>query len=122
VSKGVVKYILIISVLLNALFLSAVGYGVYQIQKPVIQGEKAISKTQEYVYIINERNELNYNIENISTVHLKEDSITTLRGEKVWIVWIDGISVTINAYSGDLIEMVFPLDGVITKKSFPYLQ
>lgn len=36
-------------------------------------------------------------------------------GNRQWFIMIDGVAVYIKAITGEFVQMVFPLDGVITE-------
>ncbi|WP_261305514.1 hypothetical protein [Paenibacillus andongensis] len=40
-------------------------------------------------------------------------------GNRTWSVSIDGVGIYVNAYTGEFIEMIFPLDAVLTKDDHP---
>lgn len=42
-----------------------------------------------------------------------------IAGNRTWYVHIDGVLVTLDANGGQLLEMIFPMDGVITKEDHP---
>ncbi|BBH24180.1 hypothetical protein Back11_55250 [Paenibacillus baekrokdamisoli] len=40
---------------------------------------------------------------------------TKVNGNRQWSIMIDGVAVDIKANTGEFVQMVFPLDGVITE-------
>jgi lipoprotein signal peptidase len=90
---------------------------IYQIQKPILTENNAIIKAKEYVKVINEKMNGDYDTEKKAAYCLLENDSFWNRiiGNRQWSVMIDGLAVNIKATSGEFVEMVFPLDGVINE-------
>lgn len=100
------------------LLLAAIGIVViFQIQKPILSEYNAMIKAKEYVDIVNEKLNSKFDTEiNAKYVVLEKNTIwNKLLGNQQWSSMIDGVVVNVDAHSGEFVQMVFPLDGVINK-------
>ncbi|AEI40520.1 hypothetical protein [Paenibacillus mucilaginosus] len=89
---------------------------IYQLHKPTIREDKAILKAKEYVNVINEKKSTGFHINRVTYCLLDNDTVwNRIIGSRQWTVMVDGVSVEINAYTGEFVRMIFPLDGVITE-------
>jgi len=90
---------------------------IYQFQKPILTENNAILKAKEYVQLVNERLGSTFDTEKPANYCvLDEDTIwNKFIGNRRWSAMIDGVAVDIRVDSGQFIQMVFPLDGVITE-------
>ncbi|OME86675.1 hypothetical protein BK120_06965 [Paenibacillus sp. FSL A5-0031] len=90
---------------------------IFQIQKPILSEYNAMIKAKEYVDIVNEKLNSKFDTEiNAKYVVLEKNTFwNKLLGNQQWSSMIDGVIVNIDAHSGEFVQMVFPLDGVISK-------
>ncbi|MDR6550184.1 hypothetical protein [Paenibacillus qinlingensis] len=103
------------TIVISLIVLSLIA--IYQFQRPILTEESAVNKAKEYLQIINTNMK-----ENIQTQKLpdycvlrKDTFWNKMIGNRQWTVMIDGYGVDIQAYKGEFIQMVGPLDGVITE-------
>ena len=89
----------------------------YQFQKPILTENNAIIKAKEYVKVINEKMNVDFDTEKqVEYCLLKNDTLwNKMTGDRQWSVMIDGLGVDIKANTGEFVQMVFPLDGVINE-------
>lgn len=103
---------------ISLIFLIAVSIFVcYQFQKPMLTENNAIITAKEYVKVINDKMNGNFDTEKQAEYCLlRNDTFwNIIIGNRQWSVMIDGLAVDIKANTGELVEMVFPLDGVINE-------
>ncbi|NIK72426.1 hypothetical protein [Paenibacillus sp. BK720] len=95
--------------------------GLYQIQKPLLPEDQALSKAIMYLDAVNRNMDLTYNTKNgAESSWLNEDTFwNQLTRDRTWTINIDGVAVDLDAYTGEFIDMVFPMDGVITRGEHP---
>lgn len=114
-----------IIILISVVCMFIIGFVVYQFNKSLLSKNEAMAKAEEYLNTVNTKivkENRDYKIKNVeeSTWHITKDGFwNTVFGKREWDGFIDGIGIKIDADSGDFIQMIFPLDGVITKKEFP---
>jgi hypothetical protein len=102
------------------IILLCLGYSTFQLLRPIIPKEEAISKAKDYVKIVNYKENLNYNISKpIRGIRLDNSFMNRIIGNQSWVVFVDGIEVEVNANTGDFKRMIFPMDGIITKGEHP---
>jgi hypothetical protein len=103
----------------NSIILLAVltVFVIYQFTKPILTEDTASDKAKEYVNLINEKKNSNFDTKKMADYSiLNNDNVwNKIIGNRQWTVSIDGVAVYINAYTGEFVEMVFPLDGVINE-------
>lgn len=100
------------------LLLAAISlFVIYQVQKPILTENNAVIKAKEYVEIINGKYNSEFDTEiPANYVVLENDTIwNKVIGRRLWSVMIDGVAVDIEANTGEFVQMVFPLDGVINE-------
>lgn len=90
---------------------------IYQFQKPILSENNAIIKAKEYVKVVNEKMNSDFDTEKQAEYCLlRNDKFwNRIIGNRQWSVMIDGVAVDINANTGEFVEMGFPLDGVINE-------
>ena len=95
-------------------------YSAYQLLIPIVSKEEAITKAKEYVQIVNDKENLNYNINKPVEISTLDNSFfKRLTGNQTWNVYVDGIDVEVGAKKGELKKMTFPMDGIISKEDHP---
>jgi hypothetical protein len=113
------KKIIIISSLLIIIIIS---FAIYQFNQPILTKNDAIAKATIYLTTVNEKMNLPYNTKNVeeSTWYISKNNFWNKAiGNTRWTGFIDGIAFYIKADTGDFIQMIFPLDGVVTKEEHP---
>lgn len=113
------KKIIIIASFLVIIFIS---FAIYQFNQPLLTKNDAITKAGIYLTTVNAKMNLPYNTKNVeesSWYISKDDFWNKVTGNSKWNGFIDGVSFQIDADTGEFIDMVFPMDGVITKKEHP---
>lgn len=96
-------------------------YGSYQFREPVLTEQQAISKAKMYLDTVNLQMHLSYDTKkDAESSSLNKDTFwNKIAGNRTWYVHIDGVLVILEADNGQFIEMIFPLDGVITRENYP---
>ncbi|MNZ86503.1 hypothetical protein D3C78_1053240 [compost metagenome] len=92
-------------------------FAFYQFQKPILTEDNAILGAIKYVNIVNEKMNANFNTDKIAEYCVLERGTfwNKITGTRQWSVMIDGVAVDIKANTGEFVQMVFPLGGVITE-------
>ncbi|MEC0227068.1 hypothetical protein [Paenibacillus alba] len=89
----------------------------YQFQKPILTEDNAIIKAKEYIQVINKK--MNADIDTQKSAEycvLTNDTVwNKIIGNMQWSVMVDGYGVDIQANTGEFIQMIGPLDGVVTE-------
>jgi hypothetical protein len=102
-----------------SLIIVIIIFGCYQLQRTILTEHEAISKAKMYLDTVNQQLDLTYNT-NIVEMSLNKDTLwNKATGNRTWYIHIDGVAVTLEADTGELINMVFPMDGVITREEHP---
>ncbi|OCT16938.1 hypothetical protein A8709_16840 [Paenibacillus pectinilyticus] len=111
------------TVLLSAILLLLLSsFVLYQFQKPLLSQNEAIAKAEKYLGIVNTKLNIQYQTKRVeeNTWYIPHDDFWhTVVGSRKWSGFIDGVGIEIDAFSGDFIQMVFPLDGIVTKEEHP---
>ena len=95
-------------------------FGYYQFQKPILTEHEATSKARKYLETVNRYLDLTYNTNIVEMSVLNNDTFwNKATGNRTWYIHIDGVAILLEADNGEFIDMVFPLDGVITKEEHP---
>lgn len=111
------KKLIVRLTLLLAVIIIIVGY---QYARPILTSDEAISIATKHMEIVNNKMNLSYKTNNFESSRVNKDTFWNIAsGNRKWSVSIDGVGIDINAYTGEFIEMIFPLDGVITKEDHP---
>ncbi|TCZ73246.1 hypothetical protein E0485_21365 [Paenibacillus albiflavus] len=94
--------------------------GFFQVQKPILTEHEAIFKAKMYLDTVNQKLNLTYNTNIVQMSLLNNDTLwSKVTGNRTWYIHIDGVAVILEAYTGKFFNMVFPLDGVITREENP---
>ncbi|MDF2649005.1 MAG: hypothetical protein K0Q73_4810 [Paenibacillus sp.] len=111
------KKIIVRLALLLAVIIIIVGY---QYARPILTSDEAISIATKHMDTVNNKMNLSYKTNNIESSWVNKDTFWNIAtGNRKWSVSIDGVGININAYTGEFIDMIFPLDGVIAKDDYP---
>jgi hypothetical protein len=111
------KKIIVRLTLLFFVIISIVGY---QYARPILTSDEAISIAKKHMNTVNAKMNLSYKTNNIEGTWVNKDTFWNIAtGNRKWSVSIDGVGININAYTGEFIDMIFPLDGVIAKDDYP---
>jgi len=103
-----------------SLIILIIIFGFYQLQKPILTEHEAISKAKMYLDTVNQQLELTYNTNIVEMSLLSKDTFwNKATGNRTWYIHIDGVAVILEADTGEFINMVFPMDGVITREEHP---
>ncbi|NEW04637.1 hypothetical protein GK047_01180 [Paenibacillus sp. SYP-B3998] len=111
-----------IIIIASFLIIILISFAIYQFNQPALTKNDAIAKAGIYLTTVIEKMNLPYNTKNVeesSWYISKNDFWNKAIGNTRWIGFIDGVGINIKADTGDFIQMIFPLDGVITKEEHP---
>ncbi|MEW9698669.1 hypothetical protein [Paenibacillus sp. SI8] len=103
---------------ISLIFLMSISlFVIYQFQKPILTENDATIKAKEYIQVINEK--MNAGIDTQKPAEycvLTNDTVwNKMIGNRQWSVMVDGYGVDIQANTGEFVQMIGPLDGVITE-------
>lgn len=105
------KKIFLVSLISISLFI------IYQLQKPILTEDNAIIKAKEYIQVINKK--MNADIDTQKSAEycvLTNDTVwNKIIGSRQWSVMVVGYGVNIQANTGEFVQMIGPLDGVISE-------
>lgn len=90
---------------------------IYQFQKPTLAENDAIQKAKEYVGAVNAKMNSAFDTEKPAhySVLVNDTAWNKVIGNRQWSIMIGDVAVSIKADTGEFVQMVFPLDGVITE-------
>lgn len=109
-----------ISYTIISLSIVIIFLGFYQLQRPILTEYEAISKAKIYLNKVGQKLDLTYNTNIVEMSFLNNDTLwSKATGNRTWYIHIDGVAVILEAYTGEFINMVFPLDGVISREEHP---
>ncbi|MEK3720260.1 hypothetical protein [Paenibacillus sp. FSL H8-0034] len=112
--KKVVGILLIVLVVLGC-------WSTYEYNKPILTNEQAISSAKRYLNTVNEKKKINIKTESpVELIYLNKNSFwDKATGNRTWEIVIDGVAVYLEADTGQFIQLIFPLDGIIMKADYP---
>jgi hypothetical protein len=104
-----------------SLFIIAAIFGVYEMQKPLLTEQEALTKARVYLDSVNHHLDLNYRTDSLPTyIILDNDKFwNRVTGNTVWDIYIADTLMTIDADTGKFNRIIFPTDIAITRAEHP---